>query len=101
MRLGATVLATLLAAAPAAAASFFPTACGTYDGRGCAPQSQRVDLGRPRFSHPTRITNPLFPISRLRSAVLLGHVGGEPFRTETTLLPGTSIVAWDGRHIRV
>jgi hypothetical protein len=75
--------------------------CGTYDGRGCAPASKRVDLARPLFSHSTRITNPLFPISRLRSALLLGHVDGKPFRTETTLLPGAKTVAWDGRRIRV
>src|SRR6266480_5124515 len=45
------------------------TPCGTYDGRGCAPARERVDLTTPTFSHPTRITNPLFPIARLRSAV--------------------------------
>jgi hypothetical protein len=78
-----------------------PTACGTYDGRGCAPSSQRVDLVRPSFSDSTTITNPLFPISRLRSALLLGHVDDKPFRTETTLLSGTQTVRWDGQEIRV
>jgi hypothetical protein len=78
-----------------------PTACGTYDGRGCAPASRRVDLARPSFSHSTRITNPLFPISRLRSALLLGHVEGKPFRTETTLLPGTQTIRWAGQDVRV
>jgi hypothetical protein len=78
-----------------------PTACGTYDGRGCAPASRRVDLERPAFSHSTEVTNPLFPISNLRSALLLGHVEGRPFRTETTLLPGTQTVHWDGHAIRV
>jgi hypothetical protein len=75
--------------------------CGTYTGRGCAPAGKRVDLQRPSFSHPTAITNPLFPIARLRSAVLLGRVGGRSFRSETTLLPGTATVAWSGRRIRV
>jgi hypothetical protein len=60
-----------------------------------------VDLGRPSFTHSTRITNPLFPISRLHSVLLLGHVDGKPFRTETTLLPRTTTVAWDGRKVRV
>jgi hypothetical protein len=61
-----------------------------------------VDLGRPTFSNSTRITNPLFPISRLRSAVLLGHVDqGKPFRTETTLLPGVKTIAWAGQKVRV
>ena len=78
-----------------------PTECGTYSGRGCAPPSERVDLERPSFTHPTRITNPLFPIGRLRSAVLLGRVDGKPFRSETTLLPGTATVVWNGRRIRV
>ena len=75
--------------------------CGTFDGRGCAPPGARVDLAAPSFSNPTRITNRLFPISRLRSVVLLGHVDGKPFRTETTLLPGTRTVTWNGRRIRV
>jgi hypothetical protein len=77
------------------------TPCGTIDGRGCARAGERVDLLGPSFSNSTKIRNPLFPISRLRSAVLLGHVDGKPFRTETTLLPGAKTVAWNGRKIRV
>jgi hypothetical protein len=76
--------------------------CGTYSGRGCAPASDRVDQRRPSFSESsTKITNPLFPISRLHSAVLLGHVEGKPFRTETTLLPGSRTVDWNGQRIHV
>jgi hypothetical protein len=100
MTFRAAFLATFLITASAAAGAVSPTACGTYDGHGCAPPSQRIDLFRPRFSHPTHITNRLFPISRLRSVVLLGHVSGMPFRTETTLLPGTQVVSWDGRRVR-
>ena len=77
------------------------TPCGTYSGTGCAPLSERVDLAIPSFTHSTTITNPLFPISGLRSAVLLGHVEGKPFRTETTLLPGTRTVTWNGGQIPV
>jgi hypothetical protein len=86
---------------PGGAASFTSTACGTYSGRGCAPSAARVDLERPSFSNPTSITNPLFPISKLHSALLLGHVDDKPFRTETTLLPGARTVVWDGRRIPV
>jgi hypothetical protein len=86
--------------AGAAATRLAPTPCGTYSGRGCAPADKRVDLTRPSFSNPTSITNPLFPISKLRSALLLGHVGGKPFRTETTLLPGTRTVSWAGQEIK-
>ena len=50
-----------------------PTPRGTSNGKGCAPDSDRVDLQQPRFTHPTSITNPLFPISTLRSVVLLGR----------------------------
>jgi hypothetical protein len=78
-----------------------PTPCGTYSGTGCAPPNERVDLAKPSFTHSTTITNPLFPISQLRSAVLLGHVEGKPFRTETTLLPGTRTVTWNGEQIPV
>src|SRR4030095_13362632 len=40
----------------------------------------------PKFTNPTQVTNPLFPIANLPSAVLLGIVDGKPFRSETTLL---------------
>jgi hypothetical protein len=59
-----------------------------------APQSRRVDLAVPSFSKPTEVTNPLFPISRLHSAILNGTVDGEPFKVETTLLPGTRVIQW-------
>jgi hypothetical protein len=94
------IAAAVLAAAGSSGAATGPP-CGTYSGRGCAPPGARVDLRRPTFSRPTRITNRLFPIRRLRSALLLGHVGGKPFRTETTLLPGTQVVRWEGRRARV
>jgi hypothetical protein len=86
---------------PGGASRFTSTACGTYSGRGCAHSAARVDLERPTFSNPTEITNPLFPISRLRSALLLGHVDDRPFRTETTLLPGARIVVWEGERVPV
>ncbi|HEU4487755.1 MAG TPA: hypothetical protein VFS38_00550, partial [Actinomycetota bacterium] len=65
-----------------------------------APNDARVDLTAAPFSDPTTITNPLFPISELHSALLNGKVEGEPFRTETTLLPETQIISLgDGRCI--
>jgi len=54
-----------------------------------APESARVDRTEPSFSNPTEVHNPLFPISDLPSAVLLGQVDGKPFRSETTLLSET------------
>ena len=85
----------------ASSPSFTATACGTYTGRGCAPIGKRIDLRRPSFSDSTRITNPLFPISRLRSALFLGHVDGKLFRTETTLLHGTTVIDWAGQRVAV
>jgi hypothetical protein len=76
------------------------TECGTYSGRGCAPKSRRVDLKPPTFSNPTEITNPLNPIARLRSALLLGHVEGTPLRVETTLLPGAKTIEWGGQKVK-
>jgi hypothetical protein len=64
-----------------------------------APASERVDLAMPTFSDPTNITNPLFPVSKQRSVLFLGHVDGEPFRTEVTLLPFTRIVEWQGQRV--
>jgi hypothetical protein len=67
-----------------------------------APLSARVDLDPPVFSNPTAVHNPLFPISDLASAVLLGHVEGLPFHTETTLLGGTQdIDLGDGQVVTV
>lgn len=65
------------------------------------PRSDRVDLDPPSFSNPTNVTNPLFPISELHSAVLLGSIGGEPFRTETTLLNYTKTIDLGGEEIDV
>jgi hypothetical protein len=63
-----------------------------------APDSARVDLVVPSFSHSTRVTNPLFPVSNL-NAVILGEVGGEPLKIETTLLPETKTVIWGGQRV--
>jgi hypothetical protein len=66
-----------------------------------APESKRVDLKAPIFSDPTAITNPLFPISSLRSVVFSGRIDGKPFHTETTLLPETRIIEWSpGQMVR-
>jgi hypothetical protein len=67
-----------------------------------APMSRRVDLYAGPFNNPTSVTNPLFPISALHSAVLNGTVDGKPFRVETTLMPETRIVEWrPGQCVRV
>lgn len=84
---------------PRAATTFTPTECGTFTGTGCAPVDKRIDLETPIFSNPTTITNPLFPIGELKSVVLLGEAGGQPFRSETTLLPQTRTVEWNGKRI--
>ena len=63
-----------------------------------APDSQRVDLATPPFSHPTEVTNPLFPIGKLQSAVLNGTIDDKPFHTETTLLPYTRVLEWPAGH---
>jgi len=63
-----------------------------------APDSKRVDLETPPFTHPTKVTNPLFPISKLESAVLNGTIDGKPFHTETTLLPYTRALEWPAGH---
>jgi hypothetical protein len=65
-----------------------------------AAPGSRVDLTSPPFSEPTRIDNPLFPISELHSAILNGVVEGKPFKTETTLLPRTRMIGWgEGRCV--
>ena len=64
-----------------------------------APESERVDLASPTFSDPTNVDNPLFPVLKQKSVLLLGEVDGEPFRTEVTLLPGTRIIEWQGQKV--
>ncbi len=75
--------------------------CGTDSGEGCAPTSEWIDLYQPSFSDPTNITNPLFPISSLNRVLLFGTVDGFPFRTETTLMPGTRMIEWNGQQVEV
>jgi hypothetical protein len=66
-----------------------------------APDAKRVDLVAPPFSNPTNVTNPLFPISALKSAILNGSVEGDPLKIETTLLPGSEVVEWSpGQCVR-
>lgn len=64
-----------------------------------APRSQRVDLAPPLFSRPTNVINPLFPIARLSQVILVGAADGEPFRTETTLLPTTNPIRIGNRVV--
>ncbi len=66
-----------------------------------APDSRRVDLCMPTFSHPTQITNPLFPVSSQQSGLLVGQVDGRAFRTEVTLLDHTRVIPWAGRQVEV
>ncbi len=64
-----------------------------------APEAERVDLEPPTFSDPTVVDNPLFPISDLHSAILIGNEGGHPLEIETTLLPGHETVEVDGESV--
>ena len=64
-----------------------------------APEGERVDVASPTFSDPTDVSNPLFPVSKQESVLLLGKVDGEPFRTEVTLLPETRIIDWEGQRV--
>ncbi len=92
--------ATAVPAAQASAAlQTTGSVCGTDDGKGCAPDSARVDLARPAFSHPLTFTNPLFPAGTVTQTILLGKVGGEPFRVEYTLLPGSKRITLDGQAV--
>jgi hypothetical protein len=77
------------------------TECGTFNGRGCAPTSERVDLVRPTFSDPTHIDNPLFPVGTMQSVIQVGIVDGKSFRSETTTLPATGVVDWFGTEVPV
>ncbi|MCI0632604.1 MAG: hypothetical protein L0206_01595 [Actinobacteria bacterium] len=67
-----------------------------------APEPARRDLVAAPFSNSTAVTNQLFPIADLDSAILNGQVDGKTFHTETTLLPFTRIIEWTpGQCVRV
>src|SRR4249919_1423819 len=75
---------------------------GGLGGIPLASDAARRDLVAAPFSDPTAITNALFPIADLDSAILNGHVDGKPFHTETTLLPFTRVIEWTpGQCVRV
>ena len=65
------------------------------------PTRRRVDLCLPTFTHPTQITNPLFPVSSQESVLLVGRVDGQAFRTEVTLLDHTRVIPWAGMQVEV
>ena len=73
--------------------------CPTDSGEGCADPADRVDLYTPTFSNPTEINNVFYPLTGLESVVFIGHVDGKPFRTETTILPETKMIEWNGQSI--
>ena len=64
-----------------------------------APENQRVDLKPPSFTHPTKITHPLYPVKSVVQTILLGHVDGHALQVIYTLLPKTKTVTWEGQDI--
>ena len=89
-RTGLALTAALMVATPALVGANTVAAVGT--------QEQRVDLATPVFTNPTRITNPLFPISSQRRVVQLG-ISGLPARAEVTVLPTTKTVVLNGKPV--
>ncbi len=66
---------------------------------GAPTHAAEVDTALPVFSHPTHITNPLFPVSAVPSIVLLGEADGERSKFEITRLPLRKTIDWNGQHI--
>ena len=60
---------------------------------------QTQDGVSPRFSHPTVITNPLYPVSLTAHAIFLGKESSKPARNEVTLLPITKTISWNAQSI--
>jgi hypothetical protein len=80
-----------------------PSCIKPDNGHGClavAPASKRVDLARPSFSHPTPVTNPLHPSSRIAQVIYGGQVDDKPFRTEFSRLPDGRTIDWNGQQIK-
>ena len=87
------VVAGLLAALVAGSLGHRGVASGATD-------RSRVDRAKPSFSHPTSITHPLFPKSKLSQVIQLGAEGGDKLRFEVTQLRKTKVVKWNGRKIK-
>ena len=102
----ALVIVLSFSSAAASSAPSEPTPCVPIPqpdtgGLDVAPDSSRMDLCLPTFTHPTQITNPLFPVSSQGSVLLVGRVDGQAFRTEVTLLDHTRVIPWAGMQVEV
>lgn len=64
-----------------------------------APSEARIDLEEPAFSHPNEVTNPLFPISSQERLLQVGVDDGEPLLIESSLMPETKQIDWNGQQI--
>ena len=88
-------------ATPAPATTAAPTAAPTVASVAAptaAPTSaSQAATAAPRFTHPTEITNPYYPISLIGHTIELGQ-DGQTFGVEVTLLSGTKIIAWGGQQ---
>ncbi len=98
----ATIVAVAVGGAGCASDSAAPESLACTDENGdplpVAPSSDRIDLDMPSFTTPLAVTNPLNPIGALDRAILLGSTDGFRFRSETTLLPYTKVIEWDGEE---
>jgi hypothetical protein len=64
-----------------------------------ATSAAQTATDSPRFTHPTEITNPFYPISLTGLAISIGMEEGKPARNEVTLLPDTKMIAWNGQQV--
>ncbi len=95
-----TLTVLMIAACTGDESNSAPEATETASPLQTAPESARVDLAEPVFSDPTQVTNPLFPISDLHSALLLGTEDGGELRVETTLLAEPKTIEVNGQQIQ-
>ena len=90
--LASSLVVAVMAASSASAAPPTP-AC-------LAPPGSRIDLATPKFSNPTNITNPLFPVEKGGQKLQLGIEAGEPVRFETTPLRATKLIRWNNQDVQ-
>lgn len=64
-----------------------------------APESERVDLEAPTFSHPTEITNRFFPVTEIIQFIQDGDEAGAAVHFEVTLLSETKVIDWEGQSV--
>ena len=100
-QLGQALLAALTAAMIVSACGGQPSPTSPSAPMVSSAGSARSTTETLRFTHPTEITNPFYPVSSIGQSISLGTKGGQSYRSEVTVLPDSRSITWDGQQTEV